>query len=184
MYNCGSHGSDLMNPKGQVTIRTLPPNCLAVHQRMDQGIFSGWKAMYRYWFIKKMLDHFSRLESEGKLIKMKLEVWRVWKWATILVCSTSPDSYTEARMMWSGLQLYIVGLGLIVLLQIWKRNATMSEVRRDASAWKRLLKSYSNCSLMCQSRIRNRFYLLRYMYHPERLWYCSLRSCGTVWLDT
>lgn len=45
---CGPHGADLTDPKEQITIVTLPPNCTSVHQQMDMmDIITAWKKSYR-----------------------------------------------------------------------------------------------------------------------------------------
>jgi hypothetical protein len=46
MDNCSSHTS-LEDPKGQVTVVELPPNCTSKHQPMDQGIIAAFKTRYR-----------------------------------------------------------------------------------------------------------------------------------------
>lgn len=46
MDNHSSH-ADLVDPKEQVKILELPPNCTSKHQPMDAGIIAAWKVRYR-----------------------------------------------------------------------------------------------------------------------------------------
>lgn len=46
MDGCSSH-ADLVDPRGQVTVMTYPPNCTSVHQPMDMGILAALKLVYR-----------------------------------------------------------------------------------------------------------------------------------------
>ncbi|CAM9570371.1 unnamed protein product [Phaeothamnion confervicola] len=46
MDDCTGHG-ELPVPRGQVTVATLPRNCTARHQPMDQGIIAAFKLRYR-----------------------------------------------------------------------------------------------------------------------------------------
>ena len=46
MEGCASR-SDLEDDRGQVTVMTYPPNCISVHQPMDQGIIAATKLNYR-----------------------------------------------------------------------------------------------------------------------------------------
>lgn len=55
MDNCGPHGSDLNDPREQIQIFTLPPNCTSVHQPMDMGIIAAWKKLYRYEMLHQIL---------------------------------------------------------------------------------------------------------------------------------
>lgn len=71
MNNCGPHGSDLTDPKGQVTIRPLPPNCTAVHQPMDQGVIAAWKANYRMRYLTEMLENIETLNERREANKSK-----------------------------------------------------------------------------------------------------------------
>ncbi|CAB1101968.1 unnamed protein product [Ectocarpus sp. CCAP 1310/34] len=51
MDGCSSH-SDLVDDRGQVTVKTYPPLCTAVHQPMDLGVIAKTKVNYR----KELLD--------------------------------------------------------------------------------------------------------------------------------
>ena len=51
MDGCSSH-AELVDDRGQVTVKTYPPGCTSVHQPMDQGIIAKLKLMYR----KELLD--------------------------------------------------------------------------------------------------------------------------------
>ena len=58
--NCGPHGAELVDPRGQVTvIMALPPNCTAVHQPMDAGIISWVKTRYRYTMLREVVGFLS-----------------------------------------------------------------------------------------------------------------------------
>lgn len=39
--NCGPFGSDISDPKGQVQLQALRPNCTAVNQPKDQGVIEA-----------------------------------------------------------------------------------------------------------------------------------------------
>lgn len=73
MDGCVSHG-DLVDDRGQVTIKFYPPNCTSVHQPMDMGIIAKTKCNYR----KELLDVKTStmlvadaLRAEAKARKMK-----------------------------------------------------------------------------------------------------------------
>lgn len=70
MDNASSHGAvDLKDPKGQVKIFFLPPNCTAVHQPMDCGIIAAVKVRYRYSLLAKTVEivpHRDSLRSQFK----------------------------------------------------------------------------------------------------------------------
>ena len=51
MDGCSSH-AELVDDRGQVTVKTYPPGCTSVHQPMNQGIIAKLKLMYR----KELLD--------------------------------------------------------------------------------------------------------------------------------
>ena len=51
MDGCSSHG-ELVDDRGQVTVKCLPPLCTAVHQPMDLGVIAKTKVNYR----KELLD--------------------------------------------------------------------------------------------------------------------------------
>lgn len=57
MDNCGPHGADLVDTRGQVKIIPLPPNCTSVHQPMDQGVIAAWKAKYRFRYLTELLEN-------------------------------------------------------------------------------------------------------------------------------
>ncbi|CAM9821907.1 unnamed protein product [Phaeothamnion confervicola] len=46
MDNCSGHG-ELIDPRNQVKVICLPPNCTARRQPMDQGIIAALKVRYR-----------------------------------------------------------------------------------------------------------------------------------------
>lgn len=54
MDKCGPHGSDIFDPKGQVQLQALLPNCTAIHQPMGQGVIAAWKAEYHSLFLKEL----------------------------------------------------------------------------------------------------------------------------------
>ena len=73
MDGCSSHG-DLVDDRGQVTIKYYPPLCTSVHQPMDLGIIAKTKVNYR----KELLDVKAStmlvadtLRAEAKARKMK-----------------------------------------------------------------------------------------------------------------
>jgi len=43
MDNCGPHGSEVSEPYGQVHMIFWPPNCISIHQTIDQGIIQAVK---------------------------------------------------------------------------------------------------------------------------------------------
>lgn len=47
MHNSKPHGTDFINPKGQVSIFTLPPNSTTIHQPIHLDIISVRKSHYR-----------------------------------------------------------------------------------------------------------------------------------------
>ncbi|CAB1099057.1 unnamed protein product [Ectocarpus sp. CCAP 1310/34] len=51
MDGCASHG-DLVDDRGQVTVKFYPPKCTSVHQPMDLGIIAKTKVVFR----KELLD--------------------------------------------------------------------------------------------------------------------------------
>lgn len=55
MDYCGPRGADLVDPKSQVRILTLSPNCMALHHPMDMGIVSTWKKNYCSILLKNQL---------------------------------------------------------------------------------------------------------------------------------
>lgn len=56
MDNCGPHGADISDSRGQVAIYPLPPNCTALHQPMDLGVIAAWKAHYRRNLLVEMME--------------------------------------------------------------------------------------------------------------------------------
>ena len=56
MDNGSSHGASLQDPRGQVSVLFLPPNCTSVHQPMDCGFIASVKIRYRYGMLKKIVD--------------------------------------------------------------------------------------------------------------------------------
>ena len=49
MDNCGSHGSEIMDPYNQVKVVFLPPNVTSMYQPMDSGgVIAMVKKNYRY----------------------------------------------------------------------------------------------------------------------------------------
>ena len=63
MDNCGPHGADISDGRGQVTIYPLPPNCTALHQPMDLGVIAEWKAHYRRNLLVEMMDDIENQEA-------------------------------------------------------------------------------------------------------------------------
>ncbi|CAB1100091.1 unnamed protein product [Ectocarpus sp. CCAP 1310/34] len=55
MDNHGSH-ADLVDPKEQVKILELPPNCTSKHQPMDAGIIAAWKVRHRTKLLRIRVD--------------------------------------------------------------------------------------------------------------------------------
>ena len=47
MDNCGPHGADLVDARGQVSIFTLPPNCTSAFQPIDMGVIAASKLRYK-----------------------------------------------------------------------------------------------------------------------------------------
>lgn len=56
MNSCGPHGADLIDPKSQIAVFTLPPNCTAIRQPMDMGIIATWKAQYRKMMLRAFVE--------------------------------------------------------------------------------------------------------------------------------
>jgi len=56
--NCGPHGSELVDPLGQIEVVFLPPNVTSVYQPMDAGIIAMLKKKYRYRLLMKILEIF------------------------------------------------------------------------------------------------------------------------------
>lgn len=68
--NCGPHGDELIDPRGQVTVIFLPPNCTSMFQPMDAGVIAMLKKNYRYILLHKMLETYDerlmlREQSKG-----------------------------------------------------------------------------------------------------------------------
>ena len=63
MDNCGPHGNEIEDPRGQVEIVFLPPNCTFVYQPMDAGIIAWVKKKYCYKLLKIMVDVFDRQDE-------------------------------------------------------------------------------------------------------------------------
>lgn len=58
MDSCGPQGTDLNEPRGQVTISALPSNFTALHQPMDIRIISSWKFRYCSLLIRSIVKEF------------------------------------------------------------------------------------------------------------------------------
>ena len=58
MDNCGPHGTELVDPGGQIEVIFLPPNVTSVYQPMDAGVIAMLKKNYRYRLLLRMLDIF------------------------------------------------------------------------------------------------------------------------------
>lgn len=58
MRNCRPYRADLVDPRGQIKIVPLLPNCMIMHKPMNQGIIAAWKVRYRYQYPKEILDNF------------------------------------------------------------------------------------------------------------------------------
>ena len=58
MDNCGPHGTELVDPDGQIEVIFLPPNVTSVYQPMDAGVIAMLKKNYRYRLLLRMLDIF------------------------------------------------------------------------------------------------------------------------------
>lgn len=61
--NCGPHGTELVDPTGQITVVFLPPNVTSVYQPMDAGVIAMVKKNYRYRLLRRMLDTFEERQS-------------------------------------------------------------------------------------------------------------------------
>ena len=64
--NCGPHGEELIDPRGQVKVVFLPPNCTSMFQPMDAGVIAMLKKNYRYALLLRMLDIFDDRERLRK----------------------------------------------------------------------------------------------------------------------
>lgn len=71
MDNCGPHGSDVSDSRGQVTIFPLPPNCTSIHQPMDLGVIAEWKALYRRNLLIELMDDIENQETLREQHKSK-----------------------------------------------------------------------------------------------------------------
>ena len=74
MDNCGPHGTELIDPDGQVDVLFLPPNVTSVFHPMDNGVVAMLKKNYRYKLLLRMLDIFEERESlcaAAKAAKMR-----------------------------------------------------------------------------------------------------------------
>ena len=58
MDNCGPHGTELVDPDGQIEVIFLPPDVTSVYQPMDAGVIAMLKKNYRYRLLLRMLDIF------------------------------------------------------------------------------------------------------------------------------
>ena len=56
--NCGPHGAECVDNRGQVKVVFLPPNVTSVYQPMDAGVISMIKRRYRYRLLAKYLEIF------------------------------------------------------------------------------------------------------------------------------
>ena len=66
MDNCGPHGEDMLDSRGQVQIIRLPGSCTSMFQRMDTGFIASLKIRYRSMLLNKMLQQVEfRLELRG-----------------------------------------------------------------------------------------------------------------------
>ncbi len=75
MDNCGPHGTALVDPRGQVKVVFLPPNCTSVYQPMDSGVIAMLKKNYRYKLLHKMFEIFDErqvLRENARAAKMAL----------------------------------------------------------------------------------------------------------------
>lgn len=67
MDNCGSHGDDLTDGVKQVRIFSLPPNCSSLHQPMDMGVITPWKARYHHTLLRDMIMTLETREERKKM---------------------------------------------------------------------------------------------------------------------
>eukprot|EP00984_Skeletonema_dohrnii_P031549 scaffold24154_cov78-Skeletonema_dohrnii-CCMP3373.AAC.1 len=61
--NCGPHGAELIDPRGQVTVIFLPPNCTSMFQPMDAGVIAMLKKNYRTKLLMIMLETYDDREN-------------------------------------------------------------------------------------------------------------------------
>lgn len=72
MDGCASH-EDLVDPRGQITMMTYPPNCTSKHQPQDMGIIAATKRYYRRRFLAMRTSTMTvvhKLREEAKKRKM------------------------------------------------------------------------------------------------------------------
>ena len=72
MDNCGPHGTDISDPLEQVKMIPLPPNCMAVHQPMDQGIIQALKRKYRYKLLNKVIENVEQRDAFLQILQRML----------------------------------------------------------------------------------------------------------------
>ena len=72
MDNHSSH-ANLVDPRGQVTVLELPPNCTAKHQPADAGIIAALKKLFRTLLLRIRVDTMNsatQLRAEAKRRKV------------------------------------------------------------------------------------------------------------------
>lgn len=71
MDNASSSHDSLIDPKNQVTLYKLPPNCTSVHQPRDLGIIASLKKKYRYTLLDNFMSHLDHLDELREIGKKK-----------------------------------------------------------------------------------------------------------------
>ena len=69
MDNCGPHGTELVDPGGQIEVIFLPPNVTSVYQPMDAGVIAMLKKNYRYRLLMRMFDIFEERQDRREAAK-------------------------------------------------------------------------------------------------------------------
>lgn len=64
MDNCGPHGSNVLDIRGQVRVFPLRPNCTALHQPMDLGVIAAWKVRYRTRMLTEIMGDIENQSSK------------------------------------------------------------------------------------------------------------------------
>ncbi len=71
---CGSHGTKLIDPHGQVKVVILPPSCTSICQPMDCGVIAMVTKSYRYKLLQRFFDIFdTRAILRENAIKAKMK---------------------------------------------------------------------------------------------------------------
>ena len=64
MDNHSSH-ANLVDPRGQVTVLELPPNCTVKHQPADAGIIAALKKLFRTLLLRIRVDTMNSAAPSG-----------------------------------------------------------------------------------------------------------------------